>query len=90
MTTILLNENFTEAAEAVKTLSTKPKDEELLKLYGLYKQSTVGNITKEKPSWWNLQESRKWEAWKSYEGTLQEDAKKMYIENVSVLMKSSR
>ena len=34
---------FNKAAEDVKKLSTQPNDQELLELYGLYKQSTVGD-----------------------------------------------
>ena len=41
---------FTAAAEKVKTLTTKPSDADLLELYGLYKQATVGNVNTERPS----------------------------------------
>jgi hypothetical protein len=36
---------FEEAAVAVKNLTTKPNSDELLNLYSLYKQATVGDIT---------------------------------------------
>ena len=35
---------FEKAAEEVKNLKSKPTDSELLQLYGLYKQGTVGNV----------------------------------------------
>ena len=35
---------FLEAAEKVKNLKTKPNDSEMLELYGLYKQATVGDV----------------------------------------------
>ncbi|KAJ6666710.1 hypothetical protein lerEdw1_020434 [Lerista edwardsae] len=35
---------FEKVAENVKKLKTKPTDDELKELYGLYKQSVVGNI----------------------------------------------
>lgn len=35
---------FLKAAEEVKTLTVRPTDDELLELYGLYKQVTVGDI----------------------------------------------
>lgn len=34
---------FEDAAEAVKNLKAKPSDEELLELYALFKQATVGD-----------------------------------------------
>lgn len=36
-------QQFTEAAEKVKTLTKKPTDEELLELYAFYKQATDGD-----------------------------------------------
>jgi len=37
-------QEFLESAERVKTLKSKPNDTEMLELYGLYKQATVGDI----------------------------------------------
>jgi len=39
-----LVQEFLEAAESVKNLKSKPNDAEMLELYGLYKQATVGDI----------------------------------------------
>ncbi|CAH8560970.1 Acyl-CoA-binding domain-containing protein 7, variant 2 [Schistosoma haematobium] len=36
-------EEFNSHAEKVKKLKTKPNDNDLLELYGLYKQATVGD-----------------------------------------------
>lgn len=36
-------QQFTTAAEEVQKLSTKPSNDELLELYGLFKQATVGD-----------------------------------------------
>lgn len=36
--------DFEKAAEAVKTLSKKPSNDTMLKIYGLYKQATVGDV----------------------------------------------
>lgn len=35
---------FKKAADDVKRLKTKPTDNEMLELYGLYKQATVGDV----------------------------------------------
>ena len=37
-------QKFNAAAEQVKVLKTKPNDTELLDLYGLFKQATVGDV----------------------------------------------
>ena len=43
-----LQERFEAAAEAAKNLPTKPSNDTLLKIYALYKQSTVGDINTSK------------------------------------------
>jgi len=40
----MVQEKFKAAVEAVNHLSSKPSDDDLLQLYGLYKQATVGDI----------------------------------------------
>jgi len=37
-------QEFLEAAEQAKNLKSKPTDDEMLELYGLYKQATVGDV----------------------------------------------
>lgn len=39
-----MSEAFNIAAEEAKTLPNKPSDDLLLKLYGLFKQATVGDV----------------------------------------------
>nr|CAD7407381.1 unnamed protein product [Timema cristinae] len=46
--TMSLDEKFNKAAEDVKNLTKRPSDGELLELYSLFKQATVGdNETRE-------------------------------------------
>ena len=42
--TFLYFQEFEKAAEDVKNLTTKPSDNDMLDLYGLYKQGTVGDV----------------------------------------------
>lgn len=42
--TFNLQGEFEKAAEDVKKVKTRPTDQELLDLYGLYKQATVGDV----------------------------------------------
>eukprot|EP00042_Codosiga_hollandica_P034888 m.251474 g.251474 ORF g.251474 m.251474 type:complete len:199 (-) comp54513_c0_seq6:986-1582(-) len=59
---------FQAAAAQVKALPIRPSDAELLDLYGLYKQATVGDNDSAQP--WAVQfEARaKWDAWASRDG----------------------
>lgn len=57
----------------------KPNNNQLLKLYGFYKQATEGDITTECPSMMNLKERAKWNAWNSIKGMDKETAMKGYL-----------
>lgn len=41
---VVLQAAFQKAAEEVKHLKTKPADSEMLEIYSLYKQATVGDV----------------------------------------------
>ncbi|KAK9378754.1 acyl-CoA-binding protein 2 [Kockiozyma suomiensis] len=71
---------FQAAADAVQKLPKKPTDDELLSLYGLFKQATVGDNDTPKPSVFDLKGKYKWNAWDKLKGTSTEDAEKEYIE----------
>lgn len=60
-------------------MSKRPSDDELLKLYGLYKQATAGDNTTSKPGVFDLKGKYKWQAWTDLSGTSQEDAEAQYI-----------
>lgn len=75
----MLLDHTNKKAAAVQSLTKRPSDDELLKLYGLYKQTTVGDNTTAKPGVFDLKGKYKWQAWKDLEGTSQEDAEKEYI-----------
>ncbi|CAK9798684.1 Acyl-CoA-binding protein homolog [Anthophora quadrimaculata] len=81
-----LDQKFEEAAEAVKTLTKRPRDEEFLQLYGLFKQAKVGNINTAKPGVFDMKGKAKWDVWKSKEGMSQSDAKEAYITFVNTLL----
>lgn len=51
---ICLQAEFEKIAEDVKKVKTKPTDQELLDLYGLYKQAVVGDVNIGRP-WLNLE-----------------------------------
>lgn len=40
-------------------------DEELLQIYGLYKQGSIGNVNTDRPGFLDLKGKAKWDAWKA-------------------------
>ncbi|ESW96541.1 hypothetical protein HPODL_03162 [Ogataea parapolymorpha DL-1] len=81
----MVSQEFTDKAAAVQNMAKRPNDDELLQLYGLYKQATVGDNTTDKPGVFDFKGKYKWEAWKKLEGTSQEEAEKKYIALVDEL-----
>ncbi|PIO76060.1 acyl CoA binding protein [Teladorsagia circumcincta] len=78
--------SFDEAATKVKSLKTSPSNDQLLELYALFKQGTVGDNTTDKPGMFDLKGKAKWSAWDGKKGMSQEDAKKAYVELVEQLI----
>ena len=80
------SEEFTKAAEKVKSLTERPSNEELLDLYGYYKQAVVGDVNTERPGIFYMKDRAKWDNWSSRKGLSKEEAEKRYIELVDQLM----
>jgi diazepam-binding inhibitor (GABA receptor modulating acyl-CoA-binding protein) len=77
---------FLQAAEAVQQLSTKPDNDTLLKLYGLYKQATIGDNNTNKPGMLDLKGNAKWNNWNNYKGYSKYKAEVEYIKLVNKLI----
>uniref|UniRef100_A0A3Q0S372 Acyl-CoA binding domain containing 7 n=1 Tax=Amphilophus citrinellus TaxID=61819 RepID=A0A3Q0S372_AMPCI len=75
----LIKQFLGKVAEDVKKVKAKPTDEELLVLYGLYKQALVGDINTERPGMLDLKGKAKWDAWESRKGMSKDDAMSAYI-----------
>ncbi|VDP06115.1 unnamed protein product [Soboliphyme baturini] len=74
-----LCKKFEEMAETVRNLKTRPTDDEMLDIYGLYKQAMVGDVTSDKPTFFDFKGKSKWEAWKKCKGISKESAMNQYI-----------
>lgn len=72
--------DFTKKAEDVKKLKSSPTNDEMLQLYGLYKQATVGDVNTDRPGFLDLKGKAKWDNWDSRKGLSKEDAEAQYIE----------
>ena len=80
-----LNSRFEKASVAAKSLSEKPDNDTLLKLYALYKQGSSGDVSGSKPGFFDFVGVAKYEAWEKLKGVSPDDAKTQYIDLVSKL-----
>uniref|UniRef100_A0A8C6NXY4 Acyl-CoA binding domain containing 7 n=1 Tax=Nothobranchius furzeri TaxID=105023 RepID=A0A8C6NXY4_NOTFU len=78
MSQILCKVEFKKVADDVKKVKTQPTNEELLTLYGLYKQVLVGDVNTERPTV-DPTGKAKWDAWQSRKGMSKDDAMATYI-----------
>jgi diazepam-binding inhibitor (GABA receptor modulating acyl-CoA-binding protein) len=83
-----VEKEFEKSVDHIRRKSTFTSGEDLLILYGLYKQITEGNCVTPQP--WSVQviERARWEAWYKNRTMSREDAMRKYIEKVNDLMKS--
>ncbi|VDK21103.1 unnamed protein product [Anisakis simplex] len=79
-----LDERFDSAVGIIQNL---PKDgpmqltrDQKLKFYSFFKQATIGQCNKPKPSFWNIVDSYKWDAWNKLGEMQSEEAKLKYVE----------
>ncbi|MDB5899412.1 MAG: acyl-CoA-binding protein, partial [Ramlibacter sp.] len=80
-----LQSDFDAAVANSKKLATRPDNSTMLKMYGLYKQATQGDVTDKKPGFGDMIGRAKWDAWNAVKGTSGEDAKRRYVELVQSL-----
>ena len=83
-----LNVDFELAQKKVKSFTKRPNDDELLHIYSLYKQATVGDINIDRPSMFSFEARKKWDAWNEKKGIKQEVAKQSYIDYVNSIAKT--
>jgi acyl-CoA-binding protein len=76
---------FDSAVANSKSLSERPDNATLLKLYGLYKQATTGDVTDKKPAFSDMVGRAKWDAWNGLKGTAKDAAMQQYIDLIDSL-----
>ena len=74
-----LKQRFEQAAVDVQQLPEKPDNNILLKLYSLFKQGNLGDVTGEKPGLGDFKGAAKYNAWSQLKGMSQEQAMQDYI-----------
>lgn len=75
-----LHSLFLSASTHVRSIISKLNEDQMLQFYGLYKQATDGPCNKPKPSWYQITEKQKWEAWMSRKDLDREAAMEKYLE----------
>ena len=80
-----LKSRFEEAVANSKTLSERPDNPTLLKIYALYKQATEGDNEGDKPGFTDIVARAKWDAWNRLEGTSADEAMQQYIDLIESL-----
>lgn len=80
-----LKDQFQNAAKEVMALAERPDNDTMLRLYGLYKQGSEGDVSGPKPGFFDFVGTAKYEAWEKLQGTKPEDAMKKYVDLVKKL-----
>lgn len=81
-------EEFQQAVDKTKTFTKKPDNQELLDLYALFKQSTEGDLTGERPGGFDFKAIMKFDAWEKQKGKSKDQAMDEYVVLVNKLAES--
>ena len=81
-----LQEQFEKSVKLIKNKITPTSNEDLLILYGLYKQVTQGNCTTPQPWAVQVEPRAKWDAWFAHSGMNKNEAMQKYIQKVNDLI----
>lgn len=81
-----IQERF-EKAVAMSKQMAKPSNEELLLLYGLFKQSSEGDVKGDRPGGFDFKAIAKFDAWEEQKGKSKEQAMKEYADLIEGIQK---
>ncbi|MDE2176030.1 MAG: acyl-CoA-binding protein [Thiomonas sp.] len=76
---------FDAAVAHSKTLTTRPDNQTLLQLYGLYKQGSAGDVSGGRPGLTDFVARAKWDAWAARKGMPRAEAMQAYIDQINAL-----
>ncbi len=80
-----MKSKFEAAVANSKSLTERPDNSTLLKIYALYKQASTGDNTEKKPGFSDMVGRAKWDAWNGCKGTSTDDAMQQYIDLIESL-----
>lgn len=84
-----LKGKFENAVLEVQKLADRPDNEILLKLYALYKQATLGDVSGKRPGLMDFVGRAKYDAWSDLKGCSKDEAMKGYAGLVDQLTAKS-
>lgn len=82
-----LTDDFAAAQVRIKQLTKAPDASELLELYALFKQGTLGDVQGERPGMLDFKGRAKYDAWQGKRGTSKDAAMQSYVSLVEQLTK---
>lgn len=74
-----LMNDFQKSSDAVRNLKTRPSNDDLLKLYALFKQATEGDVSGNRPGLLDLKGRKKYDSWAERKGVSKESAMQCYV-----------
>ena len=80
-----LQQKFEAAVANSKSLSERPDNMTLLKLYALYKQASAGDNAEKRPGFTDMVGRAKWDAWNQLKGTDSPAAMQQYVDLIESL-----
>jgi acyl-CoA-binding protein len=80
-----LDDDFADAQVRVKKLTKLPASDELLELYALFKQATVGDVEGKRPGMLDIKGRAKYDAWASKKRVGKDAAMRDYVALVGKL-----
>ncbi len=80
-----LQARFEQASKDIQSLPERPDNDTLLRLYALYKQASEGDVSGNKPGFFDFVGTAKYEAWGKLRGMPQAEAQEKYIALVAKL-----
>lgn len=83
-----MKKSFEKAAADVQKLTKRPDDEDMLRLYALYKQASAGDVQGERPGAFSFADRAKYDAWAKLKGTDSTKAMESYVKLVERLKKT--
>ncbi|HXU72443.1 MAG TPA: acyl-CoA-binding protein [Polyangia bacterium] len=81
-----LAEKFADAQVRIKTLTHAPPTDQLLALYALYKQGSVGDVDGKRPGMLDIKGRAKYDAWAGKKGLSRDEAMTAYVALVDRLV----
>lgn len=72
-------QEFEQAQARAKSLTSRPSNEDLLSLYALFKQGSVGDVSGSRPGMFDIKERAKFDAWTAKKGLSKEAAQAQYV-----------